>query len=102
MHSRHNKNLFQHKRLCRHYLSCLAGCDGCLLLGGGLATQPWGAAAAGLTPKFALFDKYYYYYFNFCSLLPHRVPGRGQGVRQVVEAGLSVHAADHVPTEVGN
>ena len=35
-------------------------------------------------------------------LLPHRVPGRGQGVRQVVEAGLSVHAADHVPTEVGN
>ena len=65
MHSRHNKNLFQHKRLCRHYLSCLAGCDGCLLLGGGLATQPWGAAAAGLTPKFALFDKYCYYFYFF-------------------------------------
>ena len=68
MHSRHNKNLFQHKRLCRHYLSCLAGCDGCLLLGGGLATQPWGAAAAGLTPKFALFDKYYCTLFQFLAL----------------------------------
>lgn len=68
MHSRHNKNLFQHKRLCRHYLSCLAGCDGCLLLGGGLATQPWGAAAAGLTPKFALFDKLYYLLFIIFAL----------------------------------
>ena len=58
------------------YLYCLAGCNGCLLLGGGLATQPWGAAAAGLTPKLALFCKnnfkiyVYYYYYIITSWRP--------------------------------
>ena len=54
-----NKNQLEHKSPSLNYLYCLAGtgCDGCLLLVGGLATQPWGAAAAGLTPKFALFAK---------------------------------------------
>ena len=36
------------------------------------------------------------------EVCPHGVPGRGEGVRQVVEPGLGVHAPDHFTTEVGN